>query len=107
MKILPSSLVTKLCCLSVGLGITAVSGLAGAESKPSIKIGYVAGWSDSVATTFVAAEVMRKNLGYDVKLVPVDAGLMWQAWPRVRTTAVWMPPCRPGCRPLTVLITTS
>jgi glycine betaine/proline transport system substrate-binding protein len=78
MKMIPSSLATKLCLLSVGLGITLASGFAGAETKPSISIGYVEGWSDSVATTFVAAEVMRKKLGYEIKLVPVAAGLMWQ-----------------------------
>ena len=78
MKMLPKSLVIKLCCLSVGLAVTAMSGYAGAETKPDIKIGYVEGWSDSVATTYVAAEVMRQDLHYQVELVPVAAGLMWQ-----------------------------
>lgn len=94
MKKHTNSLVTKLCCLSVGLGITAMAGLAGAETKPSISIGYVEGWSDSVATTYVAAQVMRKNLGYDVKLVPVAAGLMWQGVARGdldATMSAWLP----------------
>jgi len=50
-----------------------------ADVKPLIKIGYVEGWSDSVATTFVAAQAIREKLGYEVKLIPVSAGLMWQA----------------------------
>ncbi|MGS0743633.1 glycine betaine ABC transporter substrate-binding protein [Glaciimonas sp. GG7] len=94
MKLNSHSLVTKLCWLSIGLGMTAVSGLAGAETKPSISIGYVEGWSDSVATTYVAAQVMRKNLGYDVKLVPVAAGLMWQGVARGdldATMSAWLP----------------
>ncbi|MDA3136547.1 glycine betaine ABC transporter substrate-binding protein [Pseudomonas syringae] len=37
------------------------------------------GWSDSVATTFVASEVIKQKLGYDVKLQSVAAGIMWQA----------------------------
>ena len=54
------------------------AGLAGAQSKPPLNIGYVDGWSDSVATTHVAAEVIKQKLGYDVKLMPVATGIMWQ-----------------------------
>ena len=46
------------------------AGLACAESKPTLNIGYVDGWSDSVATTHVAAQVIKQKLGYDVKLMP-------------------------------------
>ena len=94
MKLHSNSLLIKLCWLSLGLGITAVSGLAIADTKPVINIGYVQGWSDSVATTYVAAQVMRKNLGYEVKLVPVDAGLMWQGVSRGdldATMSAWLP----------------
>ncbi|WP_426150090.1 glycine betaine ABC transporter substrate-binding protein [Pseudomonas sp. DC3000-4b1] len=52
------------------------SGLANAKTE--LSIGYVDGWSDSVATTFVAAEVIKQQLGYDVKLMPVATGIMWQ-----------------------------
>jgi glycine betaine/proline transport system substrate-binding protein len=44
-----------------------------------VSIGYVEGWSDSVATTNVAAEVIKQKLGYDVKLQSLAAGIMWQA----------------------------
>ena len=47
MKLHSNSLLIKLCWLSLGLGITAVSGLAIADTKPVINIGYVQGWSDS------------------------------------------------------------
>lgn len=52
------------------------SGLTWAKSE--LTVGYVDGWSDSVATTFVAAEVIKQKLGYDVKLMPVATGIMWQ-----------------------------
>lgn len=66
----------KLCCLVLTLTCLASTGAASAEPKPVIKIGYVEGWSDSVATTYVAAQIIRQDLGYEVKLVPVSAGLM-------------------------------
>jgi glycine betaine/proline transport system substrate-binding protein len=44
-----------------------------------VSIGYVEGWSDSVATSNVAAEVIKQKLGYDVKLQSLAAGIMWQA----------------------------
>ncbi|MCS3468419.1 glycine betaine/proline transport system substrate-binding protein [Pseudomonas sp. JUb42] len=47
-------------------------------SAAEVSIGYVEGWSDSVATTNVAAEVIKQKLGYDVKLQSVAAGIMWQ-----------------------------
>ena len=54
------------------------STLAMAETKPTLSIGYVDGWTDSVATTHVAAEVIKQKFGYGVKLMPVAAGIMWQ-----------------------------
>jgi len=51
---------------------------ASADTKPTLSIGYVDGWSDSVATTFVASEIIKQKLGYDTKLMPVAAGIMWQ-----------------------------
>jgi hypothetical protein len=74
-----------------------------AADKPTIKIGYVEGWSDSVATTNVAANIIRNKLGYPVEMVPVAAGIMWQGWP----VATWTPRCRPGCPPPTKRITAS
>ncbi|MDB5766763.1 MAG: proX [Collimonas fungivorans] len=86
--------IRKLCCLVVALACVASSGLAAADAKPGIKIGYVEGWSDSVATTYVAAQIIRQNLGYEVKLVPVSAGLMWQGVARGdldATMSAWLP----------------
>ena len=74
--------------------MSAAVGMAAAADKPVITIGYVDGWSDSVATTHVAAEVIREKLGYEVKLMPVAAGIMWQGVARGKLDA--MP--RPGCR---------
>ncbi|UFH48138.1 glycine betaine ABC transporter substrate-binding protein [Pseudomonas sp. KNUC1026] len=49
-----------------------------AQAKDTLSIGYVDGWSDSVATTFVAAEIIKQKLGYDVKPTALGAGIMWQ-----------------------------
>ncbi|HWW99724.1 glycine betaine ABC transporter substrate-binding protein [Collimonas sp.] len=84
----------KLCCLVLTLTCLASMGAASAESKPVIKIGYVEGWSDSVATTYVAAQIIRQDLGYEVKLIPVSAGLMWQGVARGdldATMSAWLP----------------
>ena len=34
------------------------TGTAAADTKPTIKIGYVEGWDDSVATSNVAAQII-------------------------------------------------
>ncbi len=70
------------------------STLASAASKPELSIGYVDGWSDSVATTNVAAEVIRQKLGYDVKLQAVATGIMWQGVATGKLDAMlsaWLP----------------
>jgi glycine betaine/proline transport system substrate-binding protein len=88
------NLLRKLCGLSLVLTCLASTGEANAESKPLIKIGYVEGWSDSVATTYVAAQIIRQDLGYEVKLIPVSAGLMWQGVARGdldATMSAWLP----------------
>ncbi|WP_250500142.1 glycine betaine ABC transporter substrate-binding protein [Caballeronia sp. GAWG1-5s-s] len=67
---------------------------AGADEKPTIKIGYVEGWDDSVATSNVAARIIEKRLGYQVQLVPVAAGVMWQGVARGdldATLSAWLP----------------
>jgi glycine betaine/proline transport system substrate-binding protein len=67
---------------------------ATADTKPTIKIGYVEGWDDSVATSNVAARVIEKRLGYPVQLVPVAAGVMWQGVARGdldATLSAWLP----------------
>ncbi|CAM2197775.1 glycine betaine ABC transporter substrate-binding protein [Paraburkholderia sp. A1RI_3L] len=65
-----------------------------ADTKPTIKIGYVEGWDDSVATSNVAKRVIEKRLGYQVELVPVAAGMMWQGVARGdldATLSAWLP----------------
>jgi glycine betaine/proline transport system substrate-binding protein len=67
---------------------------AAADTKPTIKIGYVEGWDDSVATSNVAARIIEKRLGYPVQLVPVAAGVMWQGVARGdldATLSAWLP----------------
>lgn len=75
--------------LVVAMGST----LASADSK-TLSIGYVDGWSDSVATTHVAAEVIKQKLGYDVKLQAVATGIMWQGLATGKLDAMlsaWLP----------------
>ena len=75
--------------LVVAMGST----LASADSK-TLSIGYVDGWSDSVATTHVAAEVIKEKLGYDVKLQAVATGIMWQGVATGKPDAMlsaWLP----------------
>ncbi|WP_312774831.1 glycine betaine ABC transporter substrate-binding protein [Pseudomonas rhodesiae] len=69
------------------------STLTSADSK-TLSIGYVDGWSDSVATTHVAAEVIKEKLGYDVKLQAVATGIMWQGVATGKLDAMlsaWLP----------------
>ncbi len=63
-------------------------------SKPTIRIGYVEGWDDSIATSNVAARIIESRLGYPVQLVPVAAGVMWQGVARGdldATLSAWLP----------------
>lgn len=81
-----------------GLGATALAlGLASttlAADKPTLKIGYVNGWDDSVAATFVAAQIIEDKLGYPVNLQPVEPAIMWQGVARGDLDAslsAWLP----------------
>ncbi|WER50259.1 glycine betaine ABC transporter substrate-binding protein [Cupriavidus sp. WKF15] len=70
------------------------SAFALGDTKPPLKIGYVEGWDDSVATTNVAARIIEKKLGYPVQLVPLAAGVMWQGVARGdldATLSAWLP----------------
>lgn len=82
--------------LAVGAGLLLAlsSGLVAATDKPTLKFGYVDGWSDSVATTHVAAEVIRQRLGYEIELLPVATGIMWQGVAKGQLDAMlsaWLP----------------
>ncbi|TDF81149.1 glycine betaine ABC transporter substrate-binding protein [Pseudomonas sp. H9] len=79
--------------LGVGTALALAIGAAQAMAK-EVSIGYVDGWSDSVATTHVAAEVIKQKLGYDVKLMPVATGIMWQGVATGKLDAMlsaWLP----------------
>lgn len=79
---------------ATALVLAASSTLASADTKPTLSIGYVDGWSDSVATTYVASEVIKQKLGYDVKLMPVATGIMWQGVATGKLDAMlsaWLP----------------
>ncbi len=78
---------------AANLVVAMSSTLASADSK-TLSIGYVDGWSDSVATTHVAAEVIKEKLGYDVKLQAVATGIMWQGVATGKLDAMlsaWLP----------------
>ncbi|MGZ7459054.1 glycine betaine ABC transporter substrate-binding protein [Pseudomonas sp. Ma2-10] len=78
---------------SAVLALAVGSTFANAESK-TLSIGYVDGWTDSVATTHVAAEVIKQKLGYDVKLQAVATGIMWQGVATGKLDAMlsaWLP----------------
>lgn len=79
-----------LSAVSMALGMAASM----AADKPELKIGYVNGWDDSVATTHVAGEILKSNLGYQVKLQPVEPAIMWQGVARGdldATLSAWLP----------------
>ena len=80
---------------TLGVSALAATGVAAfAQAKPTIKIGFVDGWSDSVATTNLAAAIIRSKLGYPVELVPLAAGIMWQGVARGdldMTLSAWLP----------------
>ncbi|MDB6145108.1 MAG: glycine/betaine-binding protein precursor [Pseudomonas sp.] len=76
------------------LALAISSTVALAAAKPELNIGYVDGWSDSVATTNVAAQVIEQKLGYPVKLQAVATGIMWQGVATGKLDAMlsaWLP----------------
>lgn len=83
--------------LLCGLGAASMAlGMAAsmAADKPELKLGYVNGWDDSVAATHVAGEILKSNLGYKVKLQPVEPAIMWQGVARGdldATLSAWLP----------------
>jgi glycine betaine/proline transport system substrate-binding protein len=84
-----------LCLHSLGVAALAL-GMSGAMAadKPTLKIGYVNGWDDSVAATHVAGEILKSNLGYTVELKPVEPAIMWQGVARGdldATLSAWLP----------------
>ncbi|MDH4610075.1 glycine betaine ABC transporter substrate-binding protein [Pseudomonas sp. BN102] len=84
-----------LCLQTLGVAALALGmGTAGAADKPTLKIGYVNGWDDSVAATHVAGEILKERLGYSVELKPVEPAIMWQGVARGdldATLSAWLP----------------
>jgi glycine betaine/proline transport system substrate-binding protein len=79
----------------LGVGTALVMAMSAAQATAKeVSIGYVDGWADSVATTNVAAEVIKQKLGYDVKLQAVATGIMWQGVATGKLDAMlsaWLP----------------
>ena len=70
----------KTLCLQ-GIGVAALAlgmSTAMAADKPTLTFGFVNGWDDSVATSYLAAEVLESKLGYKVELKPLEPAIMWQ-----------------------------
>lgn len=84
-----------LCLQSLGVAALALGmSSAMAADKPTLNIGYVNGWDDSVAATFVAGEILQSKLGYTVALKPVEPAIMWQGVARGdldATLSAWLP----------------
>ncbi|AOE82890.1 glycine betaine ABC transporter substrate-binding protein [Pseudomonas sp. TCU-HL1] len=84
-----------LCFKTLGVATLALGmGMANAADKPTLKIGYVNGWDDSVAATHVAGEILKEKLGYGVELKPVEPAIMWQGVARGdldATLSAWLP----------------
>ena len=84
-----------LCLQSLGAAALALGmTTAMAADKPTLTIGYVNGWDDSVAATHVAGEILREQLGYTVELKPVEPAIMWQGVARGDldlTLSAWLP----------------
>jgi glycine betaine/proline transport system substrate-binding protein len=77
-----------------GLALGLAMGMSNAAAKPTLSIGFVNGWDDSVAATYVAGEILQSKLGYEVKLKPVEPAIMWQGVARGDLDAslsAWMP----------------
>ncbi|MFI8384521.1 glycine betaine ABC transporter substrate-binding protein [Pseudomonas sp. NPDC079086] len=84
-----------LCLQSLGVAALALGmSTAMAADKPTLKIGYVNGWDDSVAATHVAGEILQSKLGYTVELKAVEPAIMWQGVARGdldATLSAWLP----------------
>jgi glycine betaine/proline transport system substrate-binding protein len=83
------------CLKSLGVAALALGmSTAMAADKPTLNIGYVNGWDDSVAATHVASEILKSNLGYKVELKAVEPAIMWQGVARGdldATLSAWLP----------------
>jgi len=89
MNILPSFCRKTITAALLVFGLNAT-----ANDKPTVNLAYINGWDDSIATTHVAAEVIRERLGYPVKLTPVDVAMMYLAIARGdldATLSAWLP----------------
>lgn len=66
--------------------------LGGAEKKESVHLAYVE-WDTEIASTTVVSEVL-KDMGYEVKMTPLDNAVMWEAVANGEAdgmVAAWLP----------------
>jgi len=88
------NLIASFCRKAAATALLALGLNASAADKPTVNLAYINGWDDSIATTHVAAEVIRERLGYPVKLTPVDVAMMYLAIARGdldATLSAWLP----------------
>jgi len=88
------NLIASFCRKAAAAALLALGLNASAADKPTVNLAYINGWDDSIATTHVAAEVIRERLGYPVKLTPVDVAMMYLAIARGdldATLSAWLP----------------
>lgn len=67
-------------------------GSASKETKGTINLSYVE-WDTEVASTHVVGEVL-KEMGYDVKMTPLDNAIMWESVAKGESDAMvaaWLP----------------
>ncbi|MCD5002511.1 ABC transporter permease/substrate binding protein [Enterococcus saccharolyticus] len=86
--------------ITLGVIVVIIVGLVGAnfinsasnEKKESVNLAYVE-WDTEIASTTVVSEVL-KDMGYDVKMTPLDNAIMWEAVANGEAdgmVAAWLP----------------
>lgn len=68
--------------------------LAGAEQKPTLTLAYMGGWDDSVASSNVAASIIRNKLGYPLEMKNADIAMIFSGVARGDidfTLSAWLP----------------
>lgn len=74
------------------VGASAVFNSSAANTKGDVELAYVE-WDTEVASTHVVAEVL-KEMGYNVKLTPLDNAIMWESLASSEVDAMvaaWLP----------------
>ncbi|EOT30033.1 ABC transporter permease/substrate binding protein [Enterococcus saccharolyticus] len=80
-----------LAAIAVLVGGTVISSVMG-DKKETVNLAYVE-WDTEVASTTVVSEVL-KDMGYEVKMTPLDNAIMWEAVANGEAdgmVAAWLP----------------